>query len=163
MKYRNLDSRIVAVKELVKKTGKKPEEINTEDFIKNRLGGLLQGVYNGSPYAALKEAGYKFERWEGGSVGHNYWKNNKNERIRATKWLVERTGKKPEEINTEDFIKNRLSGFLNDFYNNSFYLALKEAGFDVQPKNNSKFSQRSSYLEQAVEEYIKPNKKSKSL
>ena len=88
---------------------------------------------------------------------------NLDSRIVAVKELVKKTGKKPEEINTEDFIKNRLSGFLNDFYNNSFYLALKEAGFDVQPKNNSKFSQRSSYLEQAVEEYIKPNKKSKSL
>ena len=52
------ENRIAAVKWLVKeKLKKNPRDLTKEDFCSNRLSGLLQNHYKGSPYEAVKEAG----------------------------------------------------------------------------------------------------------
>ena len=52
-------NRIGAIKWLILKTGKKPRELTAKDFYLHHLAGLLFGQYDGSPYKAVKEAGYK--------------------------------------------------------------------------------------------------------
>jgi len=54
--YKKKENRVAAVKWLVKKLVKDPRNLTNEDFIGNKLRGLID-YYNGSPYKAVKEAG----------------------------------------------------------------------------------------------------------
>ena len=53
--------------------------------------------------------------------------NSKENRILATKWLVDRLGKEPRDITQEDFHANRLRGLMGSS-NYSPFEALYEAG-----------------------------------
>ncbi|MDE1860103.1 MAG: hypothetical protein KGH72_00100 [Candidatus Micrarchaeota archaeon] len=55
--YESPENRVAAVRWLAEKLGKDPREITQKDFKSNRLLGLLDWHYNGSPYEALLEAG----------------------------------------------------------------------------------------------------------
>jgi hypothetical protein len=49
-------NRVLAVKWLVKRTGKAPEDLTKDDFKGNSLGGLLATHYHNSPALAMLEA-----------------------------------------------------------------------------------------------------------
>ena len=125
--------RIRAVHWLVKKLNKNLREITQEDFLNNDLSTLIGYYHNGSPYLALKEAGLaKFEPWEMKITPKNTFTNKKN-RIKALNQFVNKLNKNPREITKEDFYKNDLGSLVYYCYNNSPYLALKEAGFVSKP------------------------------
>ncbi|MDP6612897.1 MAG: hypothetical protein QF673_02630 [Candidatus Hydrothermarchaeota archaeon] len=63
-------------------------------------------------------------------VPRGYWKNKEN-RVEGIRWLVEKTGKKPNEIISRDFYKNKLSGVLS-YYSGSPFRALKDADFNFK-------------------------------
>ena len=156
----SVENRIKAIKWLIDKTGKGPKDITLNDFRKNGLGGLLSGQYGGSPYHALKEAGLvDFEPWEMKSgAPQGYWKENVENRVRATKWLVKKTGKDPKDITLNDFQKNGLSGLLGEFYNDSSYFALKEAGLVDFETWEMKGNAPQGYWKENVENRVRATK-----
>ncbi len=141
-----------AVRFLVEKALRKdPRDVTYEDFDSNRLESLLVNYYKGSPHLALTEAGYaysaaealrhanegafhneKFYPWEMSRTPTGFYESKEN-RIAAIKWLVAKLGKGPRNISEDDFNTNRLSGLL-DYYNDSPYSALLEAGI-VNPED----------------------------
>ena len=123
-----------AVKFLVEEVlGKDPRDMTREDFISNRLSGLLSRYYNQSPYAALSEVYPEIKPWEMVVTPLNYFNEEEN-RIAAIKWLVEeRLKKDPRDISKDDFHNNRLSGLLAVHYKNSPYAAIIEVYPEVKP------------------------------
>ncbi len=130
--YESKDNRKAAIRWLVDKLKKDPRDTTREDFESNRLGGLLTDYYRGSPYDAFKEAGYSFYPWELLQTPHGFYESKDN-RIAAICWLVVELKKDARDITKEDFHSNRLGGLLYNYYNNSPYDALKEAGYELQP------------------------------
>jgi len=123
------ENRIAAVKQLVEKVGKDPRNIRREDFFENRLTGLLNHRYGGSPYVAITEAfpELNVEPWEMATTPMGFYKEKEN-RIAAVKWLVQKLKKDPRDLKEEDFNSNRLGGLLTGYYNGSPYKVVKEAG-----------------------------------
>ncbi|MEW5936778.1 MAG: hypothetical protein AB1665_03040 [Candidatus Thermoplasmatota archaeon] len=145
-------NRIEAVREMVKRSGKSPEEIKCSDFHKAGIARVM--MIHGSHLKALTEAGYDIKPWRMERVPRDYWENKEN-RIAATRWLVERLGKDAVNITREDFRTNHLWSLLMAYSNKRCatyergevfthepgYLlqyptrairALVEAGFDVK-------------------------------
>ncbi|MDI6917917.1 MAG: hypothetical protein QMC80_09010 [Thermoplasmatales archaeon] len=122
------ERRIKAVRKMVEKTGKDPMGITTKDFMRHNLGGMLFSKYNGSPFSALKEAGFVNNEWEM-KKSPRCW-DKKGNRIKAVKWVVEKTGKKPLEVTSTDFVKYGMHGLLKKF--KSYKEVLKEAGYNVE-------------------------------
>jgi hypothetical protein len=56
--YESKENRIAAIRWLVEKLEKDPQDMAKEDFKSNRLGGLLDKYYTGSPYKAFLEASF---------------------------------------------------------------------------------------------------------
>lgn len=106
---------------------KHPYEMSTRDFGENMLGGMLRTFYRGSAYRALADAGYGILPWEMKQTPLGIFKSGET-RVRATKWLVQKTGKSPREIRYDDFRKNGLRGLLSEL-NDSAHTALLEAGY----------------------------------
>jgi hypothetical protein len=126
-------NRVEAVKWLVARLGKDAREIIKEDFEENGLGGLLvHQQYEGSPYAALKEAGFEMKPWEMVRVPIGFWDSRKN-RVEAIRWMVAKTGKKAREIKSDDFDANGLAALVCGHYGGSPYAALRDAGFKMKP------------------------------
>ncbi len=64
-------------------------KLSCELFIKNGLSGMLQTCFNNSPFLAINSIyPNEFREWELPNVPREYW-NNKQNRINATKWLIE--------------------------------------------------------------------------
>jgi hypothetical protein len=124
--YESKENRVAAVRWLVDKLGRDPRDIIGEDFLSNRLRGLLP-FYNDSPYAALNEAGYDFQPWEMLKTPRSFYESKEN-RMAAIRWLVDKLKKEPRDITKGDFHSNRLCGLISDHYNDSPYDALLEAG-----------------------------------
>lgn len=55
--YKSRTNRVAAIRWLMERLPKEGKEVVQQDFIDNRLRGLLFNYYNGSPYAALLDAG----------------------------------------------------------------------------------------------------------
>jgi hypothetical protein len=130
--YGSEKNRLAAITWLVEKLGKEPRDITQEDFYSNRLCGLLTDHYDGSPYDALKAAGYALVPWEMLRTPDQFYKPIEN-RIAAIKWLVCKVEKAPCDILLEDFRSNRLGGLLANYYGDIPYHALKEAGYPLEP------------------------------
>ena len=126
--YKKKENRIVAVKWLVKKLKKDPGDIIQREFNNNRLAGLIQVYYNGSPHEAVKEAFPEMDikPWEM-KVTPNGFYHEKENRVAAVKWLVEKLGIDPRNLTREYFHSNRLDGLFTNYYNTSPYEAVKEA------------------------------------
>jgi len=127
--WKDRELRIEATRWLLRVTKKRPEEITVRDFDENGLHGVLVRCGT-SPYLALKEAEVfspDFKPWMVGThVPNGFWKSKEN-RIDAVKWLLEKTGKKPEEIDTLDLRSNNLHGLLMHHRGSTFAI-LAEAG-----------------------------------
>jgi hypothetical protein len=93
-----------------------PRKVRMRDFLKARLGGL---VHEHGVYDMLREAGYDDEPWSlAMSMPRFYWRDQEN-RKRALGWLLERIGKRPEELSEKDMMKNDLSSLLNFYERNT--------------------------------------------
>lgn len=126
--WRIKENRIQAVRELVMKTGKKPEDIGTKDFYYNRLAWIP--VVTAGFRNALREAG--FDPGDYNMKPKHYWKDIKN-RIMETRALVKNLGKPVDKITSKDFQKNGLGGVI--YHLKKHRIALQEAGFEVKDIN----------------------------
>ncbi|MCK4319657.1 hypothetical protein KAW38_03745 [Candidatus Micrarchaeota archaeon] len=118
-----------AVKILLRILGKDPRDLTKDDFNDNRLGGLL-AHHKGSPYIAIRESYPEVKEWEMKNTPIYFFKKKEN-RIKATSWLIKKLKKDPKDITRKDFIDNRLTGLLNH-YNGSPYLAIKEVHPEIK-------------------------------
>ena len=124
------ENRIKATRNLVKKLNKPFTKITQKDFTNDGLRGLLKSHYNGSPFLALKEAGYNIQEWERKPVPRHYWEMEEN-RIKAIRGLVNKLNKPISNITNEDFENSGLRGIMK-YYNGSAFQALKAAGYDIE-------------------------------
>lgn len=121
------------------------------DIHTTKLRGLFTGYCNDSPYTMLVEAGFTnpanpyYDKildktpWLIIRMPQGYWKNPEN-KINAVRWLVEKVEEQGREIlsvSVADFADNGLRGCI-DVYNSSPFLALKEAGYEIQPTSMDK-------------------------
>ena len=112
-----------------------PKKISYITFKKYGLGGMLQTLFNSSPFQAVNSL-YpgQFKPWE--FHVKNYWQDKTIENARiATKWLVE---EKLQSLNIElkdvrrkHFLHYSLGQMLKKFYRNSHLIALNDAYPDL--------------------------------
>ena len=101
-------------------------------FEKNKLTGMLQTCFNSSPYEAIDNAyPNKYKEWEFKCAPNSFWKDKENG-IKATKWLVEEKLKLSDEelkehLSQKLFEINGLSGMLQYCFNDSPYEAINSA------------------------------------
>jgi hypothetical protein len=116
---------------------------NTRDFRKYKLRGLI-GAFENSTYITLTSTGFTDSFSDNydpvlvespwsvlDSVTRNYWTKKEN-RIKATTWLVEKLNKPITDIMYTDFIDNDIATLIKH-YTKDVYKALNEAGYDVLP------------------------------
>jgi hypothetical protein len=125
--YKKKENRVAAVRWLVEKLGKDPRDITADDFQSNRLWGLFDEYYRSSPYEAISEAFPDIKPWEMVVTPRSIFEE-REKRIAAVRWLIEKLGKDARDITQGDFYSNRLVGLLSTQYSNSPYEALLEAG-----------------------------------
>lgn len=105
-----------------------PKDATQGHFINNRLEGLLNEYYNGSPYKAISSAFPELgiRPWEMLVTPAHYFDDATN-RINATRDLLEEKLRiKPRDANWDHFVNNRLRALMT-YYNNSPYAAVSEA------------------------------------
>lgn len=110
--------------------------LDKEAFASNGLGGLLSGVYNGSPFAAIQDVYPEICPWLVGiDAPHGYWagKDGRLHGHEALRWMVEELGMQkasPERVTAivdqALFVRMGLSGMLGIVYGNSPYAALSD-------------------------------------
>ncbi len=106
----------------------------TQDaFSQAGLGGMLQVVYTGSPYAALADVVPSLAPWQMSHVPAGYWHGpvGRERAPLVTRWLLEQYGlaaQEPEHIAATlthaDFAAAGFSGMLHQVYGGSPYAAL---------------------------------------
>lgn len=132
--FKDNGNRVAIVKWLIEDEYKFNDEdiklkFNTNFIRENKLNWLLL-INEGSPFKILNEVyPNKFNEWDLGRVRHGFW-NIKENRIKATKWLVEEKLKItikdiPQNITSKTFIENGLNGLLT-YHNNSPYNVINE-------------------------------------
>ena len=105
--------------------------LSKNTFKENSLRGMLNLLFNGSPYLAIENAyPRKFKAWEFSKTSKKFW-NLKTAR-EATTWLIEEKLKWSNEdvkkkLTRNIFIQNSLGGMLTILFNNSPYLAIENA------------------------------------
>ena len=105
--------------------------LSQNTFKENSLRGMLDVLFNGSPYFAIENA-YpgKFKSWEFSKVPKNFW--NMETAKEATMWLIEEKLKWSDEdvrrnLSQNTFKENSLCGMLDVLFNGSPYLAIDNA------------------------------------
>ena len=105
--------------------------LSKNTFKENSLRGMLNLLFNGSPYLAIENAyPRKFKAWEFPKTSKKFW-NLKTAR-EATIWLIEEKLKWSNEdvkkkLTRNIFIQNSLGGMLTILFNDSPYLAIENA------------------------------------
>jgi hypothetical protein len=128
--FTDKENRVEAVRWLVGKLGKEPQEISYMDFKENGIVGVFNHCGN-SIWKALREAGYGMEPWEMRTLPKGFFMKKEN-RARATRWLVEKLGADIRNIIYSDFEENGIARVL-DFHGKHPHGALLEAGYEVEP------------------------------
>ena len=105
--------------------------LSKNTFKENSLRGMLNLLFNGSPYLAIENA-YpgKFKAWEFAKVSKNFW--NLKTASEATIWLIEEKLKWSDEdvrrnLSQNTFKENSLRGMLAILFNESPYRAIDNA------------------------------------
>ena len=131
--WSDMQNRVFWIRELASSLKKDPRDLAYYDFLDNQLTGLINH-YGGSPYKAVSDAFPELGiwEWEMAATPRNFF-DSKEHRVAATKWLVEKLGKDPRDLNKQDFLNNRLCGLL-DHYGNSPYKAVHEAYPELELK-----------------------------
>lgn len=100
-------------------------------FVKNKLAGLLNIVFKGSPFEALNAAyPNQFKVWELNNTPMNFW--NEETGVQATKWLIEEKLKWTEndikeKLLHKTFVENGLGGMLETLYHYCPWRAINAA------------------------------------
>ena len=108
-----------------------PSKLSYTTFKKHGLGGMLQILFNSSPFKAIDAVfPNKYQPWE--FHVKNFWANESIESAKkATKWLVEVKLKKTKDelaqIRRKHFLQHSLGQMLKIFYQNSHLKALYDA------------------------------------
>ncbi len=106
------------------------KKLSQQVFINNGLTGMINNIFNGSPYEALSSAyPNKFKPWQLSMTPINYW--NKETAKMATIWLIEEKLKWSDEeicknLSQQVFKNHGLAGMIYIF-NDSTYEALNNA------------------------------------
>jgi hypothetical protein len=119
-------NRAKATRDLVRKLGKDITRVTRSDFISNGLR-FISPYCRGSPYLALRDAGYDLEPCDMKRRPRGYW--SRERRVLEVRRLVARLGKSPDDITSGDFIRNGLDRVMR-IHGKSPYKALKEAGYE---------------------------------
>ena len=105
--------------------------LSKNTFKENSLRGMLDVLFNGSPYFAIENA-YpgKFKAWEFAKVPKNFW--NLKTASEATIWLIEEKLRWSDEdvrrnLSQNTFKEKSLRGMLDVLFNGSPYLAIDNA------------------------------------
>ena len=121
------------IEEILKYDEKKIKEKNSKSiFSKNKLAGMLATCFNYSPYEVIDNAyPNKYKEWEFKAVPQGCWDNKENG-IKATKWLIEEKLKLSDEelkkqLSQKLFKDNGLVGMLQRCFNHSPYEAINAA------------------------------------
>lgn len=136
--WKSKSNRTRAVKWLLKKLNKTPEELKCHDFKQNGLQGLIKLKRNIG--RILREAGFKVKDRKRPS---NYWKDRVT-RVRHIRKFVQSIGKPIEEVVHYDFYKAGLSTLLEGYYGGSPAKALEDAGYELRPELIEKNFRRGS-------------------
>ena len=106
-------------------------KLSRNTFRENSLNGMLNYLFNNSPYRAIENA-YpgKFKPWEVTRVSKKFW--NVETAKEATIWLIEEKLKWSDEdikqkLSAKIFIQNSFTSILNDLFNGSPYLIIENA------------------------------------
>ncbi len=146
--WKSRENRAAAMNFVLDKYGLSPYEVMWQHF---RAAGLLKLVNTCSLYSLLVDAGYAFSKkevsmhskkgifsdellypWQLANAPIKFYQDANN-CISATRWLVWKLGKNPQDIGVKDFQENGLRGLL-PYYSDGkggYRAALREAGFDV--------------------------------
>lgn len=106
------------------------EQLSLKLFEENGLGGMLQSCFSRNTYKAINSVyENKYKEWEFNMVSNGFWDNKENG-VKATKWLIEEKLKLSEkelkeQLSAKLFIENGLSGMLQVCFNGSPYKAIK--------------------------------------
>ena len=148
------EHRIAAIERLMEISGKNSTQLRKKDFIDNGYSLLVK---NRTIEELMEEAGLPFERYQ---RNPGYWQNKEN-RVREVKALVEKLGKNPSDITKNDFMDNGLSTILNT-HHGSLRAIMKEAGYDVVKKKPPKYWNIKENRVKAVREMVKNSGKKPS-
>ena len=105
--------------------------LSKNTFKENSLTGMLNYLFNNSPYLAIENAyPRKFKAWEFPKTSKNFW--NMETAKEAMIWLIEEKLKWNDEdvkrkLTRNIFIKNSLGGMLTILFNNRPYFAIENA------------------------------------
>ena len=122
------------------------QQLSIKLFEDNGLLGMLNICFNCSPYKAINNAyPNKYKEWEF-KTPRNYWSNKENG-IKATKWLIEEKLKLSneelkEQLSVKLFRDNELGSMLQSCFNNSPYQAINNTYLNKFKKSDFK-----NYLE----------------
>jgi transcription initiation factor IIE alpha subunit len=107
------------------------EKLNNLTFKDNNLIGMLQILFNNSPFQAFNNA-YpdKFKPWEFQKVPRNFWDLKTAKEV--VKWLIEdklkwTDNEIKEKLSLQIFKDNNLYGLLSNIFNNSIFQAFNNA------------------------------------
>lgn len=117
------------------------EELKTLNYsktlVKFKLSGMYTKVFNSSPYNIVEKTyGRLFHEWEMKTVPMGFWQNKDN-RIKAVKWLIEDQLKLKTKEEIRKKIRTRvireygLSGILTNVHNDDMYAMFNEAYPDI--------------------------------
>lgn len=101
------------------------KNINEKVFRQYRLSGMLEYVFNRSPFRAINNA-YpgKYKPWELHCIPKGFWKEENN-RAEALRYLLEHTQKtKINELTNKDFFKYGLGGLMDYLLKYNLYKKL---------------------------------------
>ncbi|HMA36918.1 MAG TPA: hypothetical protein VKY74_20860 [Chloroflexia bacterium] len=126
--------------------GRPPAEIaaalNAPLFTAHGLSGMLQIVYNNSPYAALVDLDPAIQPWQMGMAPAGYWQGpiGQEHARTATRWLLEQLGLATADphhigaqVDLDTFATWGLGGMVMVVYENSPYAALADVVPGLQP------------------------------
>lgn len=132
--WRFRENRIRAVREVLRKAGRRYEDSGAGDFRRHGFGGLVDYALTTrrwSLFRLFKEAGFKGQPWQLKRVG-NVWASRR-ERLRAIRWLVAKSKKNHHDVTQKDFRRQGLAGMMVTCYADSPFQALRDAGFKIDP------------------------------
>ena len=122
------ENRIKTLRALLKDVGN-PRKLRARHFEECGVKGLLL-YYNHSINDALREIGHHIQPWEQAKVPRGYWKVRDN-RVKATRWLIEKLDGDAHKVKKSDFLKEGLLGLIRA--SGGVTRALKEAGYELKP------------------------------
>jgi hypothetical protein len=130
--WQDRERRIQVIKKFAQTINKPLTEISQKDFREYGLWGILTSYYNSSPLLALEDAGFDVRAEERSIKPQGYWKNREN-RIKMIRDMVHKSGKPLHEFTQKDFRKFHIWKLLTEYYQSSHILALKDAGYNIEP------------------------------